>query len=42
MKSRAIEAVKVYQSGQNLLSGHVNHYVTDGEIALGSLVVKDP
>jgi len=41
MKSRAIEAVKVYQSGQNLLRGHVNHYVTDGEIALGSLVVKD-
>src|SRR3954462_9118105 len=41
MKNRAIEAVKVYQSGQNLLSGHVNHYVTDGEIALGSLVVKD-
>jgi hypothetical protein len=41
MKSRAIEAVKVYQSGQNLLGGHVNHYVTDGEIALGSLVVKD-
>ena len=41
-KSRAIEAVKVYQSGQDLLTEHVNHYVTDGEIALASLVVKDP
>ena len=41
-KSRTIEAVKVYQSGQDLLTEHVNHYVTDGEIALASLVVKDP
>src|SRR3954469_17082018 len=42
MKSRAIEAVKVYRSGQDLLTGHINHYVTDGAIALGILVVKDP
>ena len=41
-KSRAIGAAKVYQSGQDLLTEHVNHYVTDGEIALASLVVKDP
>jgi hypothetical protein len=41
-RSRTIEAVKVYQSGQDLLTGHVNHYVTDGEVALASLVVKDP
>jgi len=27
-KGRAIEAVKVYQSGQDLLTEHVNHYVT--------------
>jgi hypothetical protein len=41
-RSRTIEAVKVYRSGQDLLTGHVNHYVTDGEVALASLVVKDP
>jgi LssY C-terminus len=39
-KTRSIEAVKVYQSGQDLLSESVNHYVTDGEIALASLVVN--
>lgn len=38
-KTRSIEAVKVYQSGQNLLAERVNHYTTDGEIALASLVV---
>ena len=41
-KSRAIEAVRLFQSGQDLLTEHVNHYVTDGEIALASLVVDDP
>ena len=41
-RSRTIEAVKVYQSGQDLLTEHVNHYVTDGEIVLARLVVKDP
>jgi LssY C-terminus len=41
-RSRTIEAVKVYQSGQDLLTEHVNHYVTDGEIALARLVVKEP
>lgn len=40
--SRAIEAVQVYQSGENLLTERVNHYVTDGEIALASLVENDP
>src|SRR4249920_2502426 len=40
-KSRAIEAVKVYQSGQDLLTEHVNHYVTDGEIALARLVISN-
>ena len=41
-RSRAIEAVKVYQSGENLLTERVNHYVTDGEIALAILVVNAP
>jgi hypothetical protein len=41
-KSRAIGAVKVYQSGQDFLTEHVNHYRPDGEIALASLVVKNP
>jgi hypothetical protein len=40
-KSRSIEAVKVYQSGQGLPTGHINHYITDGEIMLASLVVHD-
>jgi len=40
-KSRSIEAVEVYQSGQGLPTGHINHYVTDGEIMLASLVVHD-
>jgi LssY C-terminus len=37
-KNRTIEAVKRYQSGQDLLAEHVNHYVPDGEIALANLV----
>jgi LssY C-terminus len=41
-RTRSIEAVKVYQSGQDLLTDRVNHYVTDGEIALASLVVSGP
>jgi hypothetical protein len=41
-KSRAIGAVKVYQSGQDLLTEQVNHYVPDGEIVLASLMVKNP
>src|ERR1700754_4894615 len=41
-RNRSIEAVKVYQSGQDLLTERVNHYVTDGEIALASLVVDGP
>jgi hypothetical protein len=39
-KGRIIEAVKVYQSGQNLPTERVNHYVTDGEITLARLVVN--
>jgi hypothetical protein len=37
-KRRMIEAVEVYQSGQGIMTAHVNHYVTDGEIALAYLV----
>lgn len=37
-KNRTIEAVKLFQSGQDLLTEHVNHYVPDGEIALANLV----
>jgi LssY C-terminus len=42
MKNRSIETVQAYQSGQDLLTERVNHYVTDGEIALASLTVKEP
>ena len=42
MKSRSIEAVKVYQSGQDLPTERVNHYVTDGEITLARLVANEP
>jgi len=38
-KNRFIEAEKVYQAGQGLPSERVNHYITDGEITLASLVV---
>jgi hypothetical protein len=38
-KNRSIEAVKVYQSGQDLFTERVNHYATDREIALASLVM---
>jgi hypothetical protein len=41
-RTRSIEAMKVYQSGQDLLTDRVNHYVTDGEIALANLVVNGP
>ena len=38
-KNRSIEAETVYQAGQGLPTERVNHYVTDGEITLASLVV---
>jgi hypothetical protein len=41
-RNRSIEAVKVYQSGQDMLADRVNHYVTGGEIALASLLVNGP
>ena len=42
IKSRSIGATKVYQSGQGLPAEHINHYITDGEIMLASLVVESP
>jgi hypothetical protein len=40
-KYRVIEAATSYQSGQRLPMKRVNHYITDGEITLASLVVDD-
>ena len=39
IKSRSIETVKVYQSGQGLPGERINHYITNGEIMLASLLV---
>jgi LssY C-terminus len=39
-KGGRIEAPKMYQSGQYLPTEHVNHYVTDGEIALARLAMR--
>jgi len=36
-KGGCIEGVRVYQSGQDLSTERVNHYVTDGEITLARL-----
>ena len=35
---RVIQAVTSYQPGQRLTGAHVNHYITDGEVTLASLV----
>jgi len=40
-ENRSIEAVQVLQSGQSLPAERINHYVTDGEIMLGSLVASN-
>lgn len=37
-KNRSIEAEKAYQAGQRLRTERVNHYITDGEVILASLV----
>jgi hypothetical protein len=36
-KNGSIEAVKVFQAGEHLLTERVNHYITDGEITLAIL-----
>jgi LssY-like putative type I secretion system component LssY len=40
VKIRAVETVKVVQSGHHLPAERVNHYITDGEITMASLVVN--
>ena len=37
-KNRVIGAVTSYQAGQHLPTERVNHYITDGEVAVASLV----
>jgi hypothetical protein len=32
--------VKIYQAGENLPTERVNHYITDGEIALAILMTN--
>jgi hypothetical protein len=39
-RAGSIEAEKVCEAGQSIPAGRVNHYVTDGEIALASLATK--
>jgi hypothetical protein len=39
-KIPVIEDVQSFQSGQNLSTERVNHYITDGEMTLANLVVK--
>src|SRR6201981_2450090 len=41
VKTRSVEAVKVYQAGQRLHTERVNHYVTDGEVMLAILGAND-
>jgi LssY C-terminus len=37
--NQVIEAVRSYQAGQQIGSERVNHYVTDGEVTLATLIV---
>jgi hypothetical protein len=39
-KTRSIEAIKIYNAGENLLPHRVNHYITDGDITLAFLVAN--
>jgi hypothetical protein len=39
-KSGVISEINSYKAGQRLAGEHVNHYVTDGEVATASLIVK--
>ncbi len=38
-ESRVIEEVTFYRAGQRVVTKHVNHYVTDGELTAAKLVV---
>ena len=39
-KNQVVEEINSYKAGQHLPSEHVNHYITDGEVAAASLVVE--
>jgi hypothetical protein len=39
-KSGVIDGIKLFKAGQQLPGEHVNHYITDGEVAAASLTVK--
>jgi hypothetical protein len=39
-KSGVIDEIKLYKAGQQLPAEHVNHYITDGEVAAASLTVR--
>jgi LssY C-terminus len=39
-KSGGIGEINSYKAGQRLAGKHVNHYVTDGEVAAASLMIK--
>jgi hypothetical protein len=39
-KSEVIGAIRLYKAGQQLPGEHVNHYITDGDVAAASLTVK--
>jgi hypothetical protein len=39
-KSGVIEGIKLYKAGQQLPGEHINHYITDGDVAAASLTVK--
>lgn len=41
-KSGAIENLAFYKTGDKLLTKHVNHYITDGEIAVAELIATQP
>jgi len=38
-KSGVVGEIKLYKAGQRLAGEHVNHYVTDGEVAVANLTV---
>ena len=39
-RSGVLGAIKLYKAGQQLPGKHVNHYITDGEVAAADLMVK--
>jgi hypothetical protein len=39
-RSGVIGDINAYKAGQRLSSKHVNHYITDGEVAAASLMVN--